>query len=126
MIPPWPAQSGRGPKAGDDIPFVSSASTATYALTSTDLKKVDEGVEYTFRLSALGKSSADNADYGNDDKVEGDGADLMLMLGEEATTGTTPTPTPTLPEWAALFLAMLLLGSGAYLLRGRQQGGLTL
>ena len=33
--------------------------------------------------------------------------------------------TPTLPEIAALFLAMLLLGSGAYLLRRRQSGGLT-
>ena len=36
-----------------------------------------------------------------------------------------PVPTPTLPEIAALFLAMLLLGSGAYLLRRRQSGGLT-
>ena len=34
-------------------------------------------------------------------------------------------PTPTLPEIAALFLAMLLLGSGAYLLRRRQSGDLT-
>ena len=34
-------------------------------------------------------------------------------------------PTPTLPEIAALLLAMLLLGSGAYLLRRRQSGGLT-
>ena len=39
--------------------------------------------------------------------------------------GEPPTPTPTLPEIAALFLAMLLLGSGAYLLRRRQSGGLT-
>ena len=38
---------------------------------------------------------------------------------------TVPVPTPTLPEIAALFLAMLLLGSGAYLLRRRQSGGLT-
>ena len=38
---------------------------------------------------------------------------------------TVPMPTPTLPEIAALFLAMLLLGSGAYLLRRRQSGGLT-
>ena len=40
-------------------------------------------------------------------------------------TGTTPMPTPTLPEIALLLLAMLLLGSGVYLLRGRQSGGLT-
>ena len=38
---------------------------------------------------------------------------------------TVPMPTPTLPEIAALLLAMLLLGSGAYLLRRRQSGGLT-
>ena len=36
-----------------------------------------------------------------------------------------PVPSPTLPEIALLLLAMLLLGSGAYLLRGRQSGGLT-
>ena len=40
-------------------------------------------------------------------------------------TVMVPMPTPTLPEIAALFLAMLLLGSGAYLLRRRQSGGLT-
>ena len=40
-------------------------------------------------------------------------------------TVTVPMPTPTLPEIAALFLAMLLVGSGAYLLRRRQSGGLT-
>ena len=40
-------------------------------------------------------------------------------------TPTPPTPTPTLPEIALLLLAMLLLGSGVYLLRGRQSGGLT-
>ena len=90
-------------------------------MSSADLKKVEKGVEYTFRLRALGMSSSDNADIGNDGKVEGAGSDLNLMLGEEATTTT-----PTLPEWAALFLALLLMGSGAYLLRGRQQlGGLT-
>ena len=33
-------------------------------------------------------------------------------------------PTPTLPETAALFLALLLLGSGAYLIRRRQSSGL--
>ena len=38
---------------------------------------------------------------------------------------TVPMPAPTLPEIALLLLAMLLLGSGAYLLRRRQSGGLT-
>ena len=40
-------------------------------------------------------------------------------------TEVMPMPTPTLPEIALLLLAMLLLGGGAYLLRGRQSGGLT-
>ena len=38
---------------------------------------------------------------------------------------TVPMSAPTLPEIALLLLAMLLLGSGAYLLRRRQSGGLT-
>ena len=47
------------------------------------------------------------------------------LHGPSASTAVMPVPTPTLPEIAALFLAMLLLGSGAYLLRRRQSGGLT-
>ena len=49
----------------------------------------------------------------------GDGVD------DDDEEGEGPVPAPTLPEIAALFLAMLLLGSGAYLLRRRQSGGLT-
>ena len=48
-----------------------------------------------------------------------------VIASAAAMTVTVPVPTPTLPEIAALFLAMLLLGSGAYLLRRRQSGGLT-
>ena len=44
---------------------------------------------------------------------------------EEAEEEEEVEPVPTLPEIAALFLAMLLLGSGAYLIRRRQSGGLT-
>ena len=99
----------------------------TYRLTPDDLKKVEEDTAYTFRLRALGSSSYVSTNYGDDRKVAGDPALIMLMLGTPSSTTTPPpTSTPTLPEWAAMFLAMLLLGSGAYLLRGRQQGGLIL
>ena len=71
---------------------------------------LDMGVEYTFELRALGASRAGVGD------LHGPSVSIMEMV---------PVPTPTLPEIAALFLAMLLLGSGAYLLRRRQSGGLT-
>ena len=66
--------------------------------------------EYTFEVRALGASRAGVGD------LHGPSASTAAMM---------PVPTPTLPEIAALFLAMLLLGSGAYLLRRRQSGGLT-
>ena len=69
--------------------------------------------EHTFMLRAVGSSD-------NDTSTEG----KVLRCGR-ADSVTVPMPTPTLPEIAALFLAMLLLGSGAYLLRRRQSGGLT-
>ena len=71
---------------------------------------LDMGVEYTFELRALGASRAGVGD------LHGPSASIMEMM---------PMPTPTLPEIALLLLAMLLLGGGAYLLRGRQSGGLT-
>ena len=74
------------------------------------IDELDMGVEYTFEVRALGASRAGFGD------LHGPSASTMDMM---------PTPTPTLPEIAALFLAMLLLGSGAYLLRRRQSGGLT-
>ena len=74
-------------KAGEDLAISRSRGTGTYTLSAADLKKVDEGVEYTFRLRALGISSADNKDIGNDGKVEGGGSDLTLMLGGEASSG---------------------------------------
>ena len=54
-------------------------------------------------------------------------ASVTVTVGddEEEEDGEGAEPVPTLPEIAALFLAMLLLGSGAYLIRGRQSGGLT-
>ena len=74
---------------------------------------VDElkmGTEYTFEVRGLGMTRAGVGD------LHGPSASTAAMM---------PVPTPTLPEIAALFLAMLLLGSGAYLLRRRQSGGLT-
>ena len=55
-------------------------------------------------------------------------ASVTITVGdgeEEDGDGEGAETVPTLPEIAALFLAMLLLGSGAYLIRGRQSGGLT-
>ena len=72
--------------------------------------ELDMGVEYTFELRALGASRAGVGD------LHGPSASITEMM---------PVPTPTLPEIALLLLAMLLLGGGAYLLRGRQSGGLT-
>ena len=71
---------------------------------------LEMGVEYTFEVRALGATRAGVGD------LHGPSASTAAMM---------PVPTPTLPEIAALFLAMLLLGSGAYLLRRRQSGGLT-
>ena len=72
--------------------------------------KLKTGTEYTFELRALGMSRAGVGD------LHGPSASINEAM---------PMPTPTLPEIALLLLAMLLLGSGAYLLRGRQLGGLT-
>ena len=75
--------------------------------------------EYTFSVRALGESD-------NDRNTMPGAAGVAESIGMVASVEiTVPTPTPTLPEIAALFLAMLLLGSGAYLLRRRQSGGLT-
>ena len=81
--------------------------------------QVDPG-EYTFMVRARGTS--------DNDLNTGEGADAEAAESNglaASVTVTVPVPTPTLPEIAALFLAMLLLGSGAYLLRRRQSGGLT-
>ena len=76
--------------------------------------KADPG-EYTFMVRAVGRSD-NSTSTGMGDAVPGAASSVEI---------TVPMPTPTLPEIAALFLAMLLLGSGAYLLRRRQSGGLT-
>ena len=75
--------------------------------------------EYTFSVRARGASDNDkNTDEGMAGDAESIGMAASVMIA-------VPVPTPTLPEIAALFLALLLLGSGAYLLRRRQSGGLT-
>ena len=81
-----------------------------YRLTSTQAKALKDGEMYTFELTALGASSS-----------------TTKVLTSAATTVVVPigmVPTPTLPETAALLLGLLLLGSGAYLLRRRQASGL--
>ena len=80
------------------------------AMSGDVVDKLKAGTEYTFEVRAFGASRAGVGD------LHGPSASTMEMM---------PVPTPTLPEIAALFLAMLLLGSGAYLLRRRQSGGLT-
>ena len=80
---------------------------------------VAEPGEHTFSVRARGESDNDR------NTTEGSSGDAESMGRVASVTITVPTPTPTLPEIAALFLAMLLLGSGAYLLRRRQSGGLT-
>ena len=71
---------------------------------------LEMGAEYTFELRGHGATRAGVGD----------------LHGPSAThTEMMPMPSPTLPEIALLLLAMLLLGSGAYLRRDRQSGGLT-
>ena len=76
------------------------------------VEDLEPGTEYTFEVRALGYSRAGVGD------LHGPSASITEMM-------PMPMPTPTLPEIALLLLAMLLLGSGVYLLRGRQSGGLT-
>ena len=80
------------------------------AKSGDTVTKLTMGTEYTFEVRGLGASRAGVGD------LHGPSASTMAMM---------PVPSPTLPEIALLLLAMLLLGSGAYLLRGRQSGGLT-
>ena len=80
------------------------------AETGHVIDDLDMGVEYTFELRARAASRAGVGD---------------LHGSSVSHTEVMPMPTPTLPEIALLLLAMLLLGSGVYLLRGRQSGGLT-
>ena len=90
-----------------------------------------EDGEYTFSVRALGESDNDrNTAEGAAGAAESMGmvASVMITVGDGAVVDEEdedPVPTPTLPEIAALLLGTLLLGSGAYLLRGRQSGGLS-
>ena len=83
-----------------------------YRLTSTQAKSLKDGEVYTFELTAPGSSSSTSKGAG----LTSAAASLMVPIGM--------VPTPTLPETAALLLALLLLGSGAYLIRRRQSSGL--
>ena len=83
----------------------------TLATSPRTVENLDPGETYTFELNATGQSDATGGTPKPSDAVV-----ITVEMG---------TPTPTLPEIALLLLVMLLLGSGAYLLRGRQSGGLT-
>ena len=84
----------------------------------TQVVEVKPG-EHTFLVRAQGESDNDlNTAEGMDGAAESNGMTASVEI-------TVPVPTPTLPEIALLLLAMLLVGSGAYLLRRRQSGGLT-
>ena len=82
--------------------------------TSHTIEGLANGTEYTVRVIATRTGTND-----------GPPSAEVTGTTEMTPTPTPPTPTPTLPEIALLLLAMLLLGSGVYLLRGRQSGGLT-
>ena len=91
----------------------ATLTVGSYTLSGPEAKALKDGEMYTFELTTLGKSSSVYTKQAQ----SSDPASVMVPIGM--------VPTPTLPELAALFLALLLLGSGAYLLRGRQLGGLT-
>ena len=95
---------GQGYNTGDRQATVTPGST-----TSHTIEGLANGTEYTVRVIAT-RTDAN------------DGPPSAEVTG---TTEMIPMPSPTLPEIALLLLAMLLLGSGVYLLRGRQSGGLT-
>ena len=80
------------------------------AMSGDTVPKLEMGTEYVFELRGVGESRAGVGD------LHGPSATITEMM---------PVPTPTLPEIALLLLAMLLLGSGAYLLRRQRSGGLT-
>ena len=90
-----------------------------------------EDGEHTFSVRALGESDNDrNTTDDGAGEVESLGmvASVTITVGDDAVVDEEdedPVPTPTLPEIAALLLGTLLLGSGGYLLRRRQSGGLT-
>jgi hypothetical protein len=95
---------------------LSNSVTGSYMLSAANLRKVTSGTMYTFELMAVGTSTftASEKDSGGN------------VLGMPASRDVTIGTVPTLPELAALFLALLLLGSGAYLLRRRQSDNLTI
>ena len=95
---------GQGYNTADRQATVTSGTTTSHTITG-----LTNGTEYSVQVSAT-RTDAN------------DGPPSAEVTG---TTEMMPMPTPTLPEIALLLLAMLLLGSGAYLLRRRQSGGLT-
>ena len=94
-----------------DSPMTKWKGWTGMVMSPRTVEDLDPGETYTFELRGVGVSDATGGTPKPSDAVA-----ITVVMG---------TPTPTLPEIALLLLAMLLLGSGAYLIRGRQLGGLT-
>ena len=84
----------------------------SYQLTTREADALKPGTTYTFELTVTGETSSTTKQLTS--------APAVVMVTAEGVT------VPTLPEIAFLFLAMLLLGSGAYMLMRRQADDLTL
>jgi hypothetical protein len=98
---------------------IPGGNVGSYMLTAANLRKVKTGTMYTFQLMAVGMSTFTASE-------EDSGGNVGNVPGMPASRDVTIGTVPTLPELAALFLALLLLGSGAYLLRRRQSDNLTI
>ena len=96
---PYQVRQDEGEDEGDWKPISNNGATVV---------QVDPG-DYTFMVRGVGTS--DNSSSTTEAEVV-PGAAASVEI-------TVPMPAPTLPEIAALFLALLLLGSGAYLIRRR-------
>ena len=81
--------------------------------------KLTAGTMYMFEVRAVGMSTRRSQGMTSANKEDRNGPAAMITV----TAGGDAVP--TLSEVGGWLLAMLLLGSGAYLLRGRQSGGLT-
>ena len=95
---------------------LGDSTTGSYMLSAANLRKVKTGTMYTFQLMAVGTSTFTASEKDSGGNVPGMPTSLPVTIGT----------VPTLPELAALFLALLLLGSGAHLLRRRQSDNLTI
>ena len=88
-----------------------------YKLSPTQTTALKDGEMYTFELTAAGTSSSTT-------KVLTSAAASQIVPIGTPGTPVTPVPAPTLSEYGALLLGLMLIGGGGYLLRRRQSSGL--